>query len=66
MQTGAQIVTVYKNKEDWSKCNNYCGIFFLNIVGKIFSKIVLSRIQTLVTCIYPVTMCFELADQQWT
>ena len=35
----ANIVTLYKNKDDRGDCNNYHGIFLLNIVGKLFAKL---------------------------
>lgn len=31
-----KIVIFYKNKGERSDCNNYRGIFFLSIVGKVF------------------------------
>ena len=37
----ANIVTLYKNKGDRGDCNNYHGISILNIIGKLFTKIVL-------------------------
>ena len=37
-------VTHYKNKVD---CNNYRGISLLNIIGKLFAKVVLMKLQVL-------------------
>ena len=37
----ANIVTFYKGKGDRGDCNNYRGISLLNIVGKLFAKVVL-------------------------
>ncbi|RXN11904.1 RNA-directed DNA polymerase from mobile element jockey-like protein [Labeo rohita] len=53
----ANIVTVYKNKEGHSDCNNYWGISLLNIVGKAFARVTLVRLQTLVSHIYPESQC---------
>ena len=41
----ANIVTLYKNKGDSGDCNNYRGISLLNIVGKLFAKVVLMKLQ---------------------
>ncbi|XP_046577213.1 uncharacterized protein LOC124285103 [Haliotis rubra] len=43
----ASIVTLYKNNGDRSDCNNYRGISLLSIVGKVFARILLTRLQTL-------------------
>ena len=43
----ANIVTLYKNKGDRSDCNNYRGISLLSIVGKVFARVVLNRLQSL-------------------
>ena len=40
----ANIVTLYKNKGDWGDCNNYRGISLHNIVGKLFTKVVLMKL----------------------
>lgn len=53
----ANIVTLYKNKGDRSDCNNYRGISLLSIVGKLFARIVLSRLQLLADRIYPESQC---------
>ena len=43
----ANIVSLYKNKGDRSDCNNYCGISLLNILGKLFARVVLKTLQAL-------------------
>ena len=54
---GAKIVTLYKNKGDRSDCNNYRGISLLSIVGKVFARVVLSRLQVLAEQVYPESQC---------
>ena len=49
----ANIVTVYKNKGDRGDCNNYHGISLLNIVGKLFAKVVLMKVRVQAERIYP-------------
>ena len=49
----ANIVTLFKNKGDRHDCNNYRGISPLSIVGKLFARIVLHRLETLAKRIYP-------------
>ena len=49
----AKIVTLFKNKGDHSNCNNYHGISLLSIVGKVFARVVLARLQILADRIYP-------------
>ena len=49
----ATIVTLFKNKGDRSDCNNYRGISLLSIVGKVFARVVLARLQILADRIYP-------------
>ena len=41
----ANIVTLYKNKGDRGDCNNYRGISLLNIIDKLFAKVVLMKLQ---------------------
>jgi len=53
----ANIVTLYKNKGDRSDCNNYRGISLLSIVGKAFARVVLARLQTLASRVYPESQC---------
>ena len=54
---GANIVTLYKNKEDHSDCNNYCGISLLSIFGKVFAQVTLTRLQSLASQVYPKSQC---------
>ena len=51
------IVTLYKNKGDRSDCNNYRGISLLSIVGKVFDRVTLSRLQSLAARVYPESQC---------
>ena len=53
----ANIITLYKNKGDSTDCNNYRGIFLLSVVGKLFARTVLSRLQLLAERIYPESQC---------
>ncbi len=53
----ANIITLYKNKGDRSDCNNYRGISFLSIVGKVFARVVLYRLQVLAERVYPEAHC---------
>ena len=58
------IVTLYKNKGDRSDCNNYRGISLLSIVGKVFARVVLVRLQKVADRVYPESQCvFGLAGQ---
>ena len=50
----ANIVTLYKNKGDRSDCNNYWGI---SLVGKVFVRVTLSRLQSLASRVYPESQC---------
>eukprot|EP00745_Piridium_sociabile_P017961 TRINITY_DN26814_c0_g1_i11.p1 TRINITY_DN26814_c0_g1~~TRINITY_DN26814_c0_g1_i11.p1 ORF type:complete len:515 (+),score=121.07 TRINITY_DN26814_c0_g1_i11:351-1895(+) len=53
----ASIVTLYKNKANRSDCNNYRGISLLSVVGKVFARVVLSRLQKLAERVYPESQC---------
>ena len=53
----ASIVTLYKNKGDRSDCNSYRGISLLSIVGKIFARVALPRLQVLASRVYPESQC---------
>ena len=51
------IITLHKNNGECSKCNNYRGISLLCIVGKVFTRVALTKSQTLASCIYPESQC---------
>ena len=51
------IVTLYKNKGDMGDCNNCRGISLLNIVGKLFAKVVLMKLWILAERIYSESQC---------
>ena len=53
----AKIITLFKNKGDRSDCNNYRGISLLAIVGKVFARVALSRLQCLAERVYPESQC---------
>lgn len=53
----AKIVTLYKNKGERSDCNNYRGISLLSIVGKVFARVILIRLQKLADRVYPESQC---------
>ena len=53
----ANIVTLYKNKGDRSDCNKYRGISLLSIVGKVFARVALARLQALASRVYPESQC---------
>ena len=53
----ATIVTLYKNKGDRSDCNSYRGISLLSIVGKVFARVALARLQILASRVYPESQC---------
>ena len=52
-----KITTLYKNKGCMSDCNNYRGISLLSIVGKLFAKVALRRLQQLAERVYPESQC---------
>ena len=51
----ANTVTLYKNKGDRGDCNNYRGISLslLNIVGKLFAKVLLMKLRVVAERIDP-------------
>ena len=53
----AKIVTLYKNKGDKGDCNNYRGISLLSIVGKVYARVVLKRLQILAERVLPESQC---------
>ena len=48
---------MYKRKRNESKCDNYQGISLLAVAGKIFAKVLLSRLQLLANYITPESQC---------
>lgn len=52
----ALIVPIFK-KGDRSLCGNYKGISLLSIAAKVLSSILLTRLNTLVEEIFPVSQC---------
>lgn len=59
----AKIITLYKNKGDRSDCNNYRGISLLSIVGKLYARVVLARLQKLAERVYPESQCGFRAER---
>jgi len=59
----ATIVTLYKNKGERSDCNNYRGISLLSIVGKVYARVILTRLQKLAERIYPESQCGFRAER---
>ena len=59
----ANVMTLYKNKGDRGDCNNYCGISLLSVVGKVFSRVVLKRLQVLAEQVYPESQCSFRANR---
>ena len=53
----ANIITLYKNKGDRSDCNNYRGISLLSVLGKVFARVVLQRLQQVAEGVYPESQC---------
>ena len=53
----ANVVTLYKNKGDRGDCNNYRGISLLSVVGEVFARVVLKRLQVLAEQVYPESQC---------
>ena len=49
----AKIITLYKNKGERIDYNSYRGISLLSIVGKIFARFILVRLQQLAQRVYP-------------
>ena len=53
----AKIITLFKNKGERSDCNNYRGISLLSVIGKVFAKIILTRLQKLAERVYSESQC---------
>ena len=51
------IVTLYKNKEERSDCINYRGISLLSVVGKVYARVLLVKLQKLAERVYPESQC---------
>ena len=59
----AKIITLYKNKGERNDCNNYRGISLLGIVGKVFARVILVRLQKLAKRVYPESQCGFRAEK---
>ena len=59
----ATIVTLYKNNGGRSDCNSYRGISLFSIVGKVFARVALARLQILASRVYPESQCGFRADR---
>ena len=53
----ANIVTLYKDKGDRNDCSNYRGISLLSVVGKVFGRVALPRLQILSESTLPESQC---------
>ncbi|CAH1277284.1 CYP3A43, partial [Branchiostoma lanceolatum] len=62
----SKIITLYKNKGDRTDCNSYRGISLLSIVGKVFAKVALRRLQVLADRVYPESQCGFRAQRSTT
>ncbi|XP_076043618.1 uncharacterized protein LOC143026733 [Oratosquilla oratoria] len=52
-----KIVTLYENNGERSYSNNYRGISLLSIVGKVYARILLIRLQKLAERVHPKSRC---------
>ena len=52
-----KIITLFKNKGERSDCNNYRGISLFSVIGKVFAKVILIRLQKLAERVYPESQC---------
>ena len=59
----SKIITIYKNKGERNDCNNYRGISLRSIVGKVFARVILIRLQKLPERIYPESQCGFRAER---
>ena len=53
----ALVVILYKSKGSRSDCNNYRAIALLSVVGKVFARVLLSRLKVLAEDVYPESQC---------
>ena len=59
----SKLITLYKNKGDRSMCDSYRGISLLSVVGKVFARVVLKRLQVLANQVYPESQCGFRAER---
>ena len=59
----SKIITIYKNKGERNDCNNYRDISLRSIVGKVFARVILIRLQKLAERIYPESQCGFRAER---
>ena len=59
----SKIITRYKNKVERNDCNTYRGISLHSIVGKVFDRVILIRLQKLAERIYPESQCGFSAER---
>ena len=59
----SKTIILYKNKGERSDCNNYRGISLLSIVGKVFARVILIRLQKLAERIYSESQCGFRAER---
>ena len=59
----SKIITIYKNKGERNDCNNYRGISLRSIVGQVFARVILIRLQKLEERIYPESQCGFRAER---
>ena len=57
------IITIYKNKGERNDCNNCRGISLRSIVGKVFDRVIVIRLQKLAERIYPESQCGFRAER---
>ena len=46
--TLAILIRILKNKGDKTQCDNYCGISLLVVASKLFTRVILNRVQSLI------------------
>ncbi len=47
-RTLAILICLFKNKGDKSQSDNYCGISLLPVASKLFTRVILNRVQSLI------------------
>ncbi len=52
-----KIITLYKNRGDRGDFNNYRGISLLSVVGKVFARVIVARLQKHAERVYPESQC---------